>query len=266
MPNYIVGDIQGCYTGLRKLLKKVQFDPANDKLWAVGDLIGRGPESLQTLRFLYSLGDRFDTVLGNHDLHLLAIYCGIRQVKPADRLDELLSAKELSDYIKWLRTKHLAIKLDEHTLLTHAGLYPLWSVEKALSLSAEISEQLSGKHWLSLLQQMYSNEPSCWNKTLQDIPRWRFIINAFTRMRYIENGCNLEFNCTTSPEFSPKDLSPWFRVPNKKLKMKQRVVFGHWASLQGNTQSTQFIGLDTGYVWGQTMTLLKLEEMVKISS
>jgi bis(5'-nucleosyl)-tetraphosphatase (symmetrical) len=266
MSNYIVGDIQGCYSGLRKLLKKADFDPAHDKLWAVGDLIGRGPESLQTLRFLYSLGDRFETVLGNHDLHLLAIYCGIRLVKPADKLDELLAAKKLPTYIKWLRSKHLAIKLDEHTLLTHAGLYPLWSVDKALSLSAEVSELLSGKHWKSLLQHMYSNEPSCWSKTLQDNPRRRFIINAFTRMRYLENGCELELNCTTSPELAPEGLSPWFTVPNKKLKTKQKVIFGHWASLQGNTHSTQFIALDTGYVWGQSMTLLNLENMLQISS
>ncbi|MFT5312949.1 MAG: bis(5'-nucleosyl)-tetraphosphatase (symmetrical), partial [Paraglaciecola sp.] len=193
MSNYIVGDIQGCYSGLRKLLKKAKFDPAHDKLWAVGDLVGRGPESLQTLGFLYALGDRFETVLGNHDLHLLAIYCGIRPVKPADKLDELLAAKELPLYIKWLRTKHLAIKLDEHTLLTHAGLYPLWSIDKALSLSAEINAQLTGKQWRLLLQQMYSNDPSCWKKSLQDMPRWRFIINAFTRMRYLENDCKLEF-------------------------------------------------------------------------
>jgi len=266
MSNYIVGDIQGCYSGLRKLLKKAEFDPVKDKLWAVGDLVGRGPESLQTLRFLYALGDRFETVLGNHDLHLLAIYCGIRQVKPADKLDELLAAKELPVYIKWLRSKHLAIKLDEHTLLSHAGLYPLWSFEKALSLSAEISEQLSGKQWRFLLQKMYNNEPLCWNKTLQGIPRWRFIINAFTRMRYIANDCDLEFNCTTSPEFAPQNLSPWFTLPNKKLKTKQKVIFGHWASLQGHTQSSQFIALDTGYVWGQSMTLLNLEENVKISS
>jgi bis(5'-nucleosyl)-tetraphosphatase (symmetrical) len=157
MPNYIVGDIQGCYSGLRALLKKAQFNPTKDKLWAVGDLIGRGPEALQTLRFLYALGDRFETVLGNHDLHLLAIYCGVRQAKPADKLDELLAAKELPGYIKWLRSKPLAIRLDQHTLLTHAGLYPLWSYEKALGLSLEISEQLSGKHWKALLQQMYSN-------------------------------------------------------------------------------------------------------------
>ena len=266
MSNYVVGDIQGCYSGLRSLLEKVEFNSARDKLWAVGDLIGRGPESLQTLEFLYALGDRFDTVLGNHDLNLLAIYAGIRQAKPGDKLNELLAAKELPRYINWLRSKPLAIKLDAHTLLTHAGLYPLWSFEKVLSLSAEISEQLNGKHWQGLLQHMYSNEPRRWDKNLQDKPRWRFIINALTRMRYIQNDDELELNCTTSPDLAPRELKPWFTVHNKKLQLQQKVVFGHWASLQGKSQSEQFIALDTGYVWGQAMTLLDLEKKVKIQT
>jgi bis(5'-nucleosyl)-tetraphosphatase (symmetrical) len=261
---YIVGDIQGCYSGLRKLLKKAKFDSNKDKLWAVGDLVGRGPEALETLQYLNSLGKSFDTVLGNHDLHLLAIYCGFRTAKPGDRLDVLLGSEQLKTYVKWLRQKPLAAMVNKHTIITHAGLYPLWSFEKALSLSSEVSEQLTGKNWQDLLAAMYNNEPSIWSKNLEDIPRWRFIINAFTRMRYIKEGAHLDFDCKTAPGCAPEAFSPWFKVENSKLSKKQQVVFGHWAALEGKTESKRFIGLDTGFVWGQSMTLLNLDSGNKI--
>ncbi|PKG98703.1 symmetrical bis(5'-nucleosyl)-tetraphosphatase [Paraglaciecola sp. MB-3u-78] len=258
MATYIVGDIQGCFEGLQKLLKKVDFSPINDHLIAVGDLIGRGTQPLETLDYLYSLEGSFDTVLGNHDLNLLAIYAGIRKVKPNDNLDILLTSPKLKIFINWLRCKPLALLADQNTLVTHAGLYPQWSVKKALKVSHEISEQLQSKDWKEFLVNMYGNEPSTWKKSLQGAARFRFIINAMTRMRFIENHNELDFSCKTSPELAPDNLTPWFNVMNKKLKTNQKVVFGHWASLNGDTKLQQFCGLDTGYVWGQNMTMQKL--------
>ncbi|MFT5838869.1 MAG: bis(5'-nucleosyl)-tetraphosphatase (symmetrical) [Flavobacteriales bacterium] len=258
MPTYIVGDIQGCFLGLQRLLKKVEFSPENDHLIAVGDLIGRGTQALETLDYLYSLEDSFDTVLGNHDLHLLAIYAGIRKAKPDDNLDILLANTQLKTYINWLRCKPLALMADQNTLVTHAGLYPQWSVKKALNVSLEVSEQLQAKDWKNFIANMYGNQPSTWQKSLLGAQRLRFIINAMTRMRFIENQDELNFSCKTSPDLAPDKLTPWFKVLNKKLKEEQKVVFGHWASLNGNTHDNQFCGLDTGYVWEQDMTLLNL--------
>ena len=258
MATYIVGDIQGCFDGLQKLLKKVNFSPINDQLIAVGDLIGRGTQPLETLDYLYSLEDSFDTVLGNHDLNLLAIYAGIRKAKPNDNLDTLLTSPTLKTHINWLRGKPLALMADQNTLVTHAGLYPQWSVKKALNVSHEVSEQLHSKDWKTFLAQMYGNEPSAWKKSLQGSERFRFIVNAMTRMRFIENHDELDFSCKTSPDLAPDNLTPWFNVINKKLKTNQKVIFGHWASLNGNTQLRQFCGLDTGYVWGQSMTIQQL--------
>ncbi|MEP1444828.1 MAG: symmetrical bis(5'-nucleosyl)-tetraphosphatase [Paraglaciecola sp.] len=258
MATYIVGDIQGCFEGLNRLLKQVKFSPANDCLIAVGDLVGRGPHPLETLNYLYALEDSFDTVLGNHDLHLLAIYAGIRKAKPNDNLDTLLASPQLKTHIDWLRRKPLALLADSSTLVSHAGLYPKWSVKKALSLSNEVSEQLQSKNWKTFVANMYGNQPAVWQKSLQGAERLRFIVNAMTRMRFIKNSDELDLNCKMSPESAPAEFIPWFNVTNKKLKVNQKVVFGHWAALNGNTRRKEFMGLDTGYVWGQNMTMLKL--------
>lgn len=258
MTDYVVGDIQGCLSGLKTLLAKVDFNPQVDKLWSAGDMVARGPESLQTLHFLYDLGDSFETVLGNHDLHLLAIYCGFKTAKPEDKLDALVSSADLPKFIHWLRSKPLALRVNQDTLLCHAGLYPRWSMRKAIDLSNEVSEQLQGDNWQALIANMYANTPTRWSKDLQGIERWRFIVNAFTRMRFIEKNNHLELNCKLSPATAPQNLTPWFNVANKKLLAQQKVLFGHWAALKGDTQSAQFIGLDTGFIWGGSLTLCNL--------
>lgn len=258
MATYIVGDIQGCFEGLQRLLKKVDFSPKTDQLIAVGDLVGRGLQPLKTLNYLHSLEERFDTVLGNHDLHLLAIYAGIRKAKPNDNLDKLLASSTLKTHINWLRRKPLALMADKNTLVSHAGLYPKWSLKKALYLSGEVSEQLQSKNWKSFVANMYGNQPAVWQKSLDGAERLRFIVNALTRMRFIKNQDELDFSCKMSPENAPSEVTPWFTEQNKKLKENQKIVFGHWASLNGNTHRKQFVGLDTGYVWGQNMTMLKL--------
>lgn len=259
MANYIVGDIQGCYSGLRRLLDKADFDPKYDKLWAAGDLVARGPESLETLLYLKSLGPSFETVLGNHDLHFLAIYSGLKAAKRSDKLHALLSYKKVDKLADWLRTKPLAIRIDKQTLLSHAGLYPQWSLKQAVKLSGEVSQVLTSKNWQSFITQMYGSLPNSWHEELQGYDRLRFITNAFTRMRYIKSNHILEFATKSAPNEYNKDIQPWFKINNPKLKPKKRILFGHWATLMGQTQSKQFIGLDTGYVWGNTMTLYCLE-------
>lgn len=260
MANYIVGDIQGCYRGLRKLLKKIKFDPTQDQLWAVGDLVARGDDSLSTLEYLYDLGDSFHTVLGNHDLHLLAIANGIRSAKPSDKLEPLLRSPALPRLVDWLRHQPLARRIDKRTLLVHAGLYPQWSLKRCEKLSEQVSKQLRSEHYVELLQQMYGNQPAQWSKELKGVERYRFVINACTRMRFLEHQQTLNFSAKESPEVAPSHVTPWFKVQNPKLKPKHSVIFGHWAALDGLQDNPNFIGLDTGYVWGGTLTALRLED------
>ncbi|MFT2090275.1 symmetrical bis(5'-nucleosyl)-tetraphosphatase [Paraglaciecola sp. 2405UD69-4] len=265
MATYIVGDIQGCLSGLLRLLSAVGFKAEQDKLIAVGDLIGRGPQALETIEYLYSLGSSFDTVLGNHDLHLLAIHAGIRKAKPNDKLDTLLADKNIGIYIDWLRRKPLALKPNEGSLITHAGLYPDWSIKQALAYSNEVSEYLAGDQWQLFLANMYGNQPNVWHESLSGFERLRFIVNALTRMRFIKHSHTLDFDCKSAPEHTDSDLTPWFACENHQLKSTQQIIFGHWAALNGVTENSQIIGLDTGYIWGNNMTLLDLSKSIKHS-
>lgn len=257
--NFVVGDIQGCYKGLRKLLKEAGFKAKRDKLWSVGDLVARGPSSLDTLMYLHDLGEHFDTVLGNHDLHLIAMAHGIGSPKPVDKLDALMKHKHFDALIEWLMQKPLAAKPAKNHLISHAGLYPTWSPKKALTLSQEVQTQLQGKKRTDFLKSMYGNTPAVWSEDLSGEERLRFVVNAFTRMRYL-NGLALEFKTKCHPSASPQNLVPWFKVTNPKLKPNKTVIFGHWASLMGETKTEKVIGLDTGFVWGKKMTLYCIED------
>ena len=266
---YVIGDIQGCYDGLRRALDKVKFDEENDTLLAVGDLVARGEDSLSTLRFLKSLGGQFSSVLGNHDLHLLAVVNGIRKAKKSDKLEPLLNASDLAELIDWLRQFPLAMKLDEQSVMVHAGLYPKWSIDECVSLSDEVSNILKSDNYAAFLSEMYGNKPNNWSDKLKGDERLRFIVNACTRMRFVHTDGTLDFDNNSHPSAvshsTSSTLKPWFEVENKKLGDDQRVVFGHWAALSGQTNSHQFIGLDTGYVWGQSMTLLNLNSASLVS-
>ena len=257
---YVIGDIQGCYDGLRRALDKVQFDEENDTLLAVGDLVARGEDSLSTLRFLKSLGDNFNSVLGN--LHLLAVVNGIRKPKKSDKLDDLLSAPDLPEMIDWLRQFPLAMKIDKRSIMVHAGLYPKWSIDKAVSLSDEVSTILKSDNYANFLSSMYGNSPDNWSEKWTGEARLRFIVNACTRMRFIYSDGTLDFDNKSHPSAvshsTSSTIMPWFERKNEQLLANQRVVFGHWAALSGQTNSAQFIGLDTGYVWGQSMTMLNI--------
>lgn len=271
MKNFVVGDIQGCYKGLRSLLKKANFRPDKDKLWAVGDLIARGNDSLSTMEYLYDLGPQFDTVLGNHDLHLIATAHGIHKLKAQDKLDKLVSSKQFPKYIEYLSSKKLALSPSKNILITHAGLYPHWSVKKALKLSNEVHAELKSENRVHLLKNMYGNQPDCWDESLESFARYRFIINAFTRMRYLNGKHQLDFNTKCNPSQAEAELSPWYMIKNPKLERDQVLLFGHWASLLGNTNKHKNVAkihaLDTGYVWGHKMSMYCIEtkKIIRIS-
>lgn len=257
---YVVGDIQGCLSGLRRLLDKVNFSPEKDKLYAVGDLVARGEDSLNTLRFLKQLGDNFSCVLGNHDLHLLAVVNHIRKAKKSDNLQPLLDAPDLTELVNWLRQFPLAQRISPQHVIVHAGLYPQWSTADLLSLSKEVSKHLQSDKYPVFLSSMYGDSPSAWSSSLKGEQRTRFIVNACTRMRFLNPDASLEFSTKCHPTQAPSSLVPWFKVKNPQLKKQEHIVFGHWAALCSETNSPNYIGLDTGFVWGQTMTLLNVKD------
>lgn len=265
---FVIGDIQGCYSGLRRLLDKAEFSPDKDKLYAVGDLVARGEDSLATLRFLKSLENNFSCVLGNHDLHLLAVVNNIRKAKKSDKLQSLLDAPDLTELVDWLRQFPLAQRISPNHVIVHAGLYPQWSTETLIQLSQEVSEQLRSERYVSLLENMYGNSPALWSSKLKNSEKIRFIVNACTRMRFLRNDRSLEFDTKSHPSKASSKLLPWFAVDNPHLAPNEHVIFGHWAALNCETQRDRFIGLDSGFVWGQELTLLRLNDhsLIKISA
>ena len=265
MSVYIVGDIQGCFSSLEKLLIKAAFNPHKDTLWACGDLIGRGTQALETLRFLHQLGVRFQTVLGNHDLHFLAVAAGIKKAKVSDGFDALLAAPDCPQFIDWLRQFPLAARVSKGHYLSHAGLYPLWRPKEMLERSEEVSTHLRSPRWQHLLANMYGNQERAWSSDLRGQTRLNFIINALTRMRFIYPQGTLEFGCKSAPLKAPSDLIPWFEHPALSLKPHQHVYFGHWAALQGRSSHRQIHALDTGCVWGGKLTMLRLSDHKRYS-
>ena len=264
MRNFIIGDVQGCYQALKSILKKANFDFNKDKLWAVGDLVARGPDSLSTLNFCQDLGPHFECVLGNHDLNLMAIAYGFKSPKPQDKLMPLLKDKRFDSTIDWLKTKPLAVKPAKKTLITHAGLYPTWSIKKALKLSAEVEALLQSDKASSFLQKMYGNQPDKWSDTLAGNDRHRFIVNSFTRMRYLKKDLSLEFDSKSHPSSAPAGIAPWFMFDNPKLTDSHQLFFGHWAALLGHLPKkygckASIHALDSGYVWGNSLSLHCLE-------
>ena len=247
MSRYIVGDIHSCYTTLKALLAEVDFSPSRDELWAVGDLIGRGPSPLETLNFLYELGNAFSCTLGNHDLHYLAVYAGIQPLKDSHATHALLSASNSHQLAHWLRHFPLVIHdAETKQFVSHAGLPPGWDITAACLHANEIAVQLQGPDWQQLLQNMYGNQPDKWHSSLSGYDRYRYIINALTRMRYCtpEGALNLTHKdaLETVP---PGELVPWFELqPTRAIQ----VFFGHWASLGGETGRKDIIAVDTGCV------------------
>ncbi|CAM2809007.1 symmetrical bis(5'-nucleosyl)-tetraphosphatase [Vibrio rarus] len=258
MSNYLVGDIQGCLDELLLLLEQVSFNPDKDTLWIAGDLVARGPKSLETLRFIRSMGDAVNVVLGNHDLHLIAISLGLHKANPKDKTLAILQATDCQEIIHWLRQQPLLVEHPEF-VMTHAGIYPLWTLQQAREAAQEVQSMLSGEHWQQLIQQMYGNSPDIWQESLSGMPRLRFAINALTRMRYCYHDGRLDMASKQPPELEDSAvLVPWFEL-NSRKKLQKTAVFGHWAALMG-IDSQQVIGLDTGCVWGNYMTMLRWED------
>lgn len=263
MAQYAVGDIQGCYDPLVRLLDRVQFDPAEDTLVCVGDLVNRGPKSLKTIRFLKSLGASCTAVLGNHDIHLLAMIYGVRTPKPNDTLHKILRASDLQELTVWLRSRPLLVRdKTNKTLVCHAGIYPWWNIQQALDRAAEVESIFSNEQQcIKLLKKIYSNSPSRWSEDLGQTRRARFIINAFTRMRFCSPRGHLNLSESGYSGVGRKNRVPWFEFYNPGLE-NYRVVFGHWSAL-GFLNKPQYLCLDSGFVWGRDMTMVKLPNKPK---
>ncbi|MBT8115133.1 MAG: symmetrical bis(5'-nucleosyl)-tetraphosphatase [Arenicella sp.] len=263
MALYAIGDIQGCYDPLQRLLERVKFDPDKDTLWCVGDIVNRGPDSLKVLRFLKSLENQCVTVLGNHDIHLMALIYDIRKPRRSDTLQQVLDAPDLDELSFWLRRRPLMVQDKNYkSILCHAGIYPWWSRKRALKCAAEVEAVFQNEHQcVKLLKKIYSNSPSKWKKSLGSTPRKRFIINAFTRMRFCSPKKNLNLTERGYSGKVRKNRMPWFMVPNSDFD-NYRIVFGHWSAL-GLLNTPRHLGLDTGYIWGRQMTLAKLPKNPK---
>jgi bis(5'-nucleosyl)-tetraphosphatase (symmetrical) len=259
MAIYAVGDIQGCFDSLRRLLDRAQFNPACDQLWVAGDLVNRGPDSLGALRFVKNLGSAAQLVLGNHDLHLLAARHGLRVMNKKDTLQPILAADDCDELLHWLRQQPL-MHQNAAYVMSHAGIPPVWTQAEAASLAAEVAAVLSGEGYCELLASMYGNQPDTWQPTLTRMERLRLIINYFTRMRFCARDGRLDLKSKEAPGTAPAGFAPWFAWPGPHLE--RPVLFGHWAALQGITTNPRAIALDTGCVWGNQLSMLRLNDGV----
>lgn len=256
MATYFVGDIQGCYAELRALLQQVSFTPEKDQLWVAGDLVARGPHSLETLRFIKGLGTSAKVVLGNHDLHLLATYAGIKKVKAKDKLTPLLTAPDVDELMTWLAQQPLLQYFpNKKVFMSHAGISPQWTIDDAIEQADFAHQCLSSnkrEYWLST---MYGEYPNDWRQATTAEEKFRYTINTLTRMRYCFLDSTLEFDCKEAPEHAPSTIKPWF-ILAKTLK-NNHWIFGHWAALMGKCEVANTYALDTGCVWDGYLTLLR---------
>lgn len=250
---YAIGDLQGCHGALTALLAKLpESAPA---LWFVGDLVNRGPNSLATLRYLMSLGERATAILGNHDLHLLAVAAGVRTQKPGDTIQEILDAPDRDALIDWVRHRPLAFQRDQF-LMVHAGVLPQWDTPTVLELAGEIEQTLRGPKWKNVVADLYAARPLPWTPNLKGIERRRVTLNALTRLRFCTEAGEMEFKHTGAPVEIPPGYRPWFDVPGRKTT-DTTLIFGHWAAA-GLVLRDNLCGIDTGCVWGNRLTALPL--------
>jgi bis(5'-nucleosyl)-tetraphosphatase (symmetrical) len=263
MSTYCIGDVQGCYQELQQLLILIQFNPSRDTLWFVGDLVNRGPNSLEVLRFVANLPNKV-VVLGNHDLHLLNYYYHVVDFE-VSHLDQILAAPDAQELITWLKKQPL-IHYDKNLdyVLVHAGIYPEWNLAAALLYAHEVEKVLQGADCLSFLQHMYGNQPDKWDENLSNWERLRFIVNAFTRMRYCTTDSRLDFTNDTLDLNRASELLPWYQCPQRQTK-RQKIIFGHWAALRGVVNAPNLFALDTGCVWGGSLTAMRLEDQQRFA-
>lgn len=257
MATYVIGDVQGCYNSLRRLLDKIRFDPAIDKLWFTGDLVNRGPRSVEVLRFVAALGDRAITVLGNHDLHLLAVASGARARGSRDTISDVLAAPDRADLLRWLAHQPL-LHQDAETgiVLVHAGLLPQWDLAQSQRCAREVEAVIRSPAASEFFTQMYGDEPRIWLENLAGTERLRLIVNAFTRLRFCAPDGKADYEYNGPPGSQPIPLLPWFAVPGRRTA-GLRVVFGHW-SLLGLYSDGEVLSVDTGCCWGRFLTAVRL--------
>lgn len=260
MSIYAIGDIQGCFNELLKLLDIITFNEHSDQLWFAGDLVNRGPNSLETLRFVKALGDSAVTVLGNHDMHLLAESCNQKISTKNSLLNTILEAPDCDELIDWLRHRPLFHYNDTFCLL-HAGIPPQWDFDTTKKMALLVEQTLKSSNYQIFLKQMYGNKPNLWSTHLKDMGKLRFIINCFTRMRYCDIEGRLDFTYNGPLGSQPKELFPWFAVPNRR-NSDMRIIFGHWSAL-GYYEGENCYGIDTGCLWGGQLTAIKLAEPVQ---
>lgn len=257
MAIYWVGDIQGCNAPLGRLLEQVDFSPSRDTLYVLGDLVNRGPDSAGVLRRLMDLGTAVQCVLGNHDLHLLAVAAGAGRIKPKDTLDDILQAPDRTAMLDWLRHQRMAIQA-HGVLMVHGGVLPGWSAQQTLALAAEVECVLRGPDLPDFLHQMYGNSPAAWRDDLMGMDRLRVIVNALTRLRFCSADGVMEFAAKEGAHAAPEGFMPWFDVPERQTA-DVVVAFGHWSTL-GGLQRPDVWALDTGCVWGGCLSAMRMSE------
>ena len=257
MSTYVIGDVQGCYEQLRRLLDSIAFDPLHDTLWFVGDLVNRGPQSRTVVRFVKSLGENAITVLGNHDLALLVVAEGIHKAHAGDTFDDILDAPDRDELLDWLRHRKLMHAAGKDVMV-HAGLLPQWSVPEASALAHEVEAALRGDGYREFLTHMYGNEPVRWRDDLSGYDRLRIVVNAMTRMRLVAADGAMEFRHKLGPASGPAGYVPWYDVSDRASR-DAWVVFGHWAAL-GLLVRDDVVCLDSGCVWGRALSALRLED------
>lgn len=257
MATYVIGDIQGCFEAFKELLVAIAFNPAADRLWLCGDLVNRGENSIDTLRWCMAHDDRVVAILGNHDLHLLAVAAGFVPPHRNDTLEEILAAPDRDVVLDWLRRRPM-LHREGDWLMVHAGLLPEWTPELAESLARELEAALRGPGYLDFLARMYGNEPRRWDPELAGQDRLRLIANAMTRLRYLHPNGDMEFQHKCAPPDAPAELTPWYAMPQRQSR-GVRVLFGHWSTL-GLLAGEDVVSLDTGCLWGGQLSAIRLDD------
>jgi bis(5'-nucleosyl)-tetraphosphatase (symmetrical) len=257
MATYAIGDLQGCLAPLQRLLDKINVDPIADKLWFVGDLVNRGPDSLATLRFVKSLGERAEVVLGNHDLHLLTVAAGFVKAHRGDTVSDILQAPDREELLSWLRHRPLLHREGGFTMI-HAGLLPDWTIAQAQALAREVETALRGADHLKFLATMYGNSPDRWHDDLSGWDRLRVITNAFTRLRVCSADGVMEFSHKGELAGIPNGFMPWYQVPGRN-SANETIICGHWSAL-GLRLESNLLALDTGCLWGRCLSAVRLED------
>lgn len=261
MADYAIGDIQGCYESFRQLLEKIHFDEKTDRLWFVGDLVNRGPQSLEVLRFIKNLAVKPRITLGNHDLYFLArLFTDLKHSNSDDTLHALLCAPDRYELGHWLRGQSILYHdMSLNIVMCHAGIAPNWTLTQAKALAKELESALQGAQYQNFLAHMFGHHPQYWSPHLTGNDRLRVICNYFTRMRCCNAQGHLELHYKGSPLTAPQGLYPWYAVPHR-TEIEADIVFGHWAALEGKCPHPKIYAVDTGCLWGGPLTALRLQD------